>query len=169
MRRFADLLIDPITVDLPADPEVLFNALVESAIQWRGRQINVYRACFPPDTATGLWLDRETHDDIIIEERAATWHQIVILGHELWHMSRGDAVLPQHLDAGDASQSVAARSDFSERVELEADQFGMLVGQRLRTLLTASADSVYAAENQGADTIAGRIGLALNYRGRTRR
>ncbi|MFG2425002.1 toxin [Streptomyces sp. NPDC048448] len=169
MRRFADLLIDPITVELPADPEELFNALVESAIQWRGRQINVYRACFPPDTATGLWLDRETHDDVIIEERAATWHQIVIFGHELWHMSCGDAVLPQHLAVGHASQSVAARSDFSERVELEADRFGMLVGQRLRTWLEASADSMYAAESQGADSIAGRIGLALNYRGRIRR
>ncbi|MGW2612879.1 toxin [Streptomyces mirabilis] len=168
MRRLADLLIAPIKVQVPADPETLFNALVESAIQWRGREICVHRARFPPDTATGLWLDRETHDDVIIEERAATWHQIVIFSHELWHMNRGDAAPPQNLSAGDGSQPAAARTDFSEMAELQADEFGMLVGQRLRTWLEASAHSVYAAESQGADSLAGRIGLALNYRGRMR-
>ncbi len=37
MRRLADALVDPIRVPVPADPEVLFEALVASVSAWRGR------------------------------------------------------------------------------------------------------------------------------------
>jgi hypothetical protein len=165
MRRLADALIDPIRVTFPADPQDLFDALVESVSQWRGRKIYVHKAVFPPDTgATGLWLERETHDDVIIEERAAVWHQIVIFSHEVWHMSQGDAMAPHHLVAHDGSQPAAARTDFSVTIEQEADRFGMLVGRRLRAWLEASPHSVYAADS-GNDDLASRIGAALNYRG----
>lgn len=159
MRRLADTLIAPIRVPVPADPETLFDALVEAAAQWRGREIVVHRAVFPPHTASGLWLERETHDDVVIDERAAVWHQIVIFCHEVWHMR-------QRQSAGGAA--AAARTDFTLSDEQEADRFGMLMGRRLRTWLEASADSVYADRGDGTQDLAGRIGAALNYRG-TRR
>ncbi|MER5468255.1 toxin [Streptomyces sp. NPDC002935] len=168
MRRLADALIDPIRVTLPADPEELFAALVSSVNHWRGREVVVHKAAFPPHTATGLWLERDTYDDVIIEERAAVWHQIVIFGHEVWHMSQGDAAPVHRLGASPGSQPTAARTDFSLRAEQEADLFGMLVGRRLRSLLEASDHSVFASGAQSADDLAGRIGAALNYRG-TRR
>lgn len=164
MRRLADALIDPIHVQVPADPEVLFDALVASVSAWRGREVVVHRAAFPPHTASGLWLEREHHDDIVVDERAAVWHQIVILCHEVWHMNRR----PATPHPGDAGRPVAARTDFSLAEEQEADRFGMLMGRRLRTWLDASTDSVLAAEadaSQDPQNLAGRIGAALNYRG----
>ncbi|MEW1568604.1 toxin [Streptomyces sp. NPDC093509] len=168
MRRFADALIDPIRVKLPADPEEVFDALVASVNQWRGREVFVHRASFPPHTATGLWLERDTYDDVIIEERAIGWHQIVILAHEVWHMKQGDAALPHQLPAADGSRPAAARTDFVLAAEQEADQFGMLVGRRLRALLEATENSVLGAGAASPDDLANRIGAALNYRG-TRR
>ncbi|MCT9009510.1 toxin [Streptomyces rhizosphaerihabitans] len=168
MRRLADALIDPIRVSLPADPEELFAALVTSVNQWRGREVVVHKAAFPPHTATGLWLERDTHDDVIIEERAAVWHQIVIFGHEVWHMSQGDAAPPHQPDVSHRARPAAARTDFSLRAEQEADRFGMLVGRRLRALLEASDHSVFSSGADSADDVASRIGAALNYRG-TRR
>ncbi|MFH0518934.1 toxin [Streptomyces sp. M41] len=160
MRRLADALIGPIRVPVPADPEALFQAVVDSAVQWRGRPIVVHRAVFPPHTASGLWLERERHDDVVVDERAAVWHQIVIFCHEVWHM---------HRQCADGTGGrTAARTDFSLADEQEADRFGMLMGRRLRTWLEASEDSVFAAGQGDAHDIAGRIGAALNYRG-TRR
>ncbi len=40
MRRLADALVDPIRVPVPADPEVLFEALVASVSAWRGRAVS---------------------------------------------------------------------------------------------------------------------------------
>ncbi|MFJ6069233.1 toxin [Streptomyces sp. NPDC093065] len=177
MRRLADALIDPIRVAVPADPEVLFDALVASVSAWRGREVVVHRAAFPPHTASGLWLERESHDDVVVDERAAVWHQIVILCHEVWHMSRRQAEAEGGAEAaagartGDRLRPVAARTDFSLAEEQEADRFGMLMGSRLRTWLDASTDSVFAAEGGDAASprsLAGRIGAALNYRGTTR-
>ncbi|MGW6294787.1 toxin [Streptomyces sp. NPDC055058] len=168
MRRLADALIDPIRVAVPADPEDLFDALVASVSAWRGRDVVVHRAAFPPHTASGLWLDRESHDDVVVDERAAVWHQIVILCHEVWHMHR------RGLDPSPAAgpgERVAARTDFSEAEEQEADRFGMLMGRRLRTWLEATPDSVFATEGgtgQEPQDLAARIGAALNHRG-TRR
>jgi hypothetical protein len=169
MRRLADALIDPIRVPVPADPEVLFEALVASVSAWRGRDVVVHRAAFPPHTASGLWLEREHHDDVVVDERAAVWHQIVILCHEVWHMSRRRSD-PDEAPGGQP-RPVAARTDFSLAEEQEADRFGMLMGGRLRTWLEASTDSVFAAEGGDPDDpqdLAGRIGAALNYRGTTR-
>lgn len=168
MRRLADALIDPIRVPVPADPEVLFEALVASVSAWRGRDVVVHRAAFPPHTASGLWLEREEHDDVVVDERAAVWHQIVIFCHEVWHMNRRDP----DAGAGEGPLPVAARSDFSLAEEQEADRFGMLMGRRLRAWLEASAGSAHAV---GGGTVpgdpqdlAGRIGAALNYRGTKR-
>ncbi|MFV0136175.1 toxin [Streptomyces sp. HMX87] len=165
MRRLADALIDPIRVPIPADPEVLFEALVESVAAWRGREIVVRRETFPPHTASGLWLEGETHDVVVVDRRAAVWHQIVILCHEVWHMNRRQADAPAPPAAPGAPRPVAARTDFSLAEEQEADRFGMLMGRRLRTWLEASEDSVYAARGNDTQGLAGRIGAALNYRG----
>ncbi|WP_030419717.1 toxin [Streptomyces sp. SCSIO 75703] len=166
MRRLADALIAPIRVPVPADPEVLFEALVASVAAWRGREIVVRRESFPPHTASGLWLEAETHDIVVVDRRAAVWHQIVILTHEVWHMNRRRAEAAARTRThGAAPRPVAARTDFSLAEEREADRFGMLMGRRLRAWLEASEDSVHAARDEDAQGLAERIGAALNYRG----
>ncbi|CAL9582037.1 toxin [Streptomyces sp. NPDC090994] len=163
MRRLADALIDPIRVPLPADPEVLFEALVESVAAWRGRELVVRRETFPPHTASGLWLEGASQDVVVVDRRAAVWHQIVILCHEVWHMSRRDADAPPA--PGAAPRPAAARTDFSLAEEQDADRFGMLMGRRLRTWLQQPEETGYADQGADAEGLAGRIGAALNYRG----
>ncbi|MGW4275707.1 toxin [Streptomyces seoulensis] len=177
MRRLADALIDPIRVPVPADPEAVFDALVESVSAWRGRRVVVRREVFPPHTASGLWLEAETQDVVVVDQRAALWHQIVIFCHEVWHMNRraeettaaGAGPISTAVPAG-APRPVAARTDFSLADEQEADRFGMLMGGRLRTWLAeAPATAAPPAEPAADEGLAGRIGAALNYRGTRRR
>nr|WP_308383033.1 toxin [Streptomyces griseoviridis] len=163
MRRLADVLIDPIRVPVPADPEELFEALVASVAAWRGREIVVRRETFPPHTASGLWLEAAGQDVVVVDRRAAVWHQIVILCHEVWHMSRRDEEAPP--GPGGAPRPVAARTDFSLAEEQEADRFGMLMGRRLRTWLQTPEETGYAVGDGDGDGLAGRIGAALGYRG----
>ncbi|MER6984697.1 toxin [Streptomyces carpinensis] len=170
MRRLADTLIDPIGLPVPADPETLFAALVDSVAAWRGRPVVVRREVFPPHTASGLWLEGETQDVVVVDRRAAVWHQIVIFCHEVWHMKRRDAdAAASPVGGTGAPRPVAARTDFSLADEQEADRFGMLMGGRLRTWLDAPPDPVPATDPGGDEGIAGRIGAALNYRGTRRR
>lgn len=170
MRRLADALIDPIRVPLPTDPETLFAALVDSVTAWRGHEVTVQREVFPPHTASGLWLAREGQDIVVVDRRAAVWHQIVIFCHEVWHMNRraDEEAEPSPRAAAALPRPVAARTDFTLAEEQEADRFGMLMGRRLRAWLEAPPDSVFAAGGNGPEDLAGRIGAALNYRG-TRR
>ncbi|MFF8590397.1 toxin [Streptomyces sp. NPDC015220] len=173
MRRLADALIDSIRVPVPADPETLFAALVESVSAWRGRRVVVRREVFPPHTASGLWLEAETQDVVVVDQRAAVWHQIVIFCHEVWHMNRRDAdAAADEAGSAGAPRPVAARTDFSLADEQEADRFGMLMGGRLRGWLEESpaAPEPPAADRvAGGEDLAGRIGAALNYRGTRRR
>ncbi|EYT80914.1 toxin [Streptomyces andamanensis] len=173
MRRLAETLIGPLRVPVPADPETLFAALVDSVAAWRGRPVVVRREIFPPHTASGLWLEGETQDVVVIDRRAAAWHQIVIFCHEVWHMSRRAAdtadTAAGPVPAGGPPRPVAARTDFSLADEQEADRFGMLMGGRLRGWLEEAPAGGASAAAPGADEdIAGRIGSALNYRGTPR-
>lgn len=47
------------------------------------------KAPFPPVTVSGLWVDRASHDLIVYEENTRPEHQLVIIGHEAWHMFQG--------------------------------------------------------------------------------
>jgi len=170
MRRLAGALIEPMRVPVPAEPEALFDALVDSVTRWRGREVMVRREVFPPHTASGLWLEGDTYDVIVIDKRAAAWHQIVIFCHEVWHMHRRTTEHTPQLTAERGPKPVAARTDFSIADEQEADRFGMLMSGRLRPWLesAAVADSAHGpadADDGTQQGVAGRIGAALNYRG----
>jgi len=158
MQRFVEVLIGPIREKLaaeqdaasdqhPVDPEILFAALVESAQQWRGdRALEVHRVRIPRNFhTTGMWVERKQRDDVIVEQDAEVWHQSQILGHELWHMRQKDNMSPEELAAyacsalGSGQQHAvrpaAARSRFDADPEKEAELFGILVGQRMRSLM----------------------------------
>lgn len=185
MRQFAETLIAPVRQrlmgvgvdestpqgDAPAGPEALFDALVESARQWRGdRTLVVHRVHIPREfKATGMWLERADRDDVIIEQDAEIWHQAQIFGHELWHMRQKDGFSPEQLAGGawDAlesahahgARSAAARSRFDEDPEKEAELFGIRVGQEMRALMERDVITGETAR---------RIADALNYRGNRR-
>ncbi|MET7296191.1 toxin-antitoxin system, toxin component [Streptomyces griseoloalbus] len=176
MRRLCGELLAELTLPVPARPADLYAALCEGMSRRRGRPVRFRTAVFPPGTASGLWLDMADQDLVVIEERTAPDHQLVILGHELWHMKAGHRghevegarVAARLLDEApdeDALRAtvlkVAARTRFDLAEEKEAEAFGLLLASKCRTWLTGSSPRGPVQR----DHLAGRIGASLGYLG----
>ncbi|MFF9087896.1 toxin-antitoxin system, toxin component [Streptomyces sp. NPDC014991] len=173
-RRLCDELVGGLTLPVPAPPDELYRALCEAMSRRRGRPVRFRTAVFPPGTASGLWLYLTDRDVVVVEERTAPEHQLVILGHELWHMraghrghpvdATGAATRPLCEDTGRTTlratlRRAAARTRFDLVEEREAESFGLLLASRCRTLLTGSALRGPARR----DGVAGRIEASLGY------
>ncbi len=178
MRRLCGELVGEIDLPAPADPADLYGALCDAMSRRRGRPVHYRTAAFPPGTASGLWLDMAEQDLVVIEERTAPDHQLVILGHELWHMQAGHCgrqvegvavaarLLSRDADLRDTELretvlKVAARTRFDLRDEQDAESFGLLLASKCRTWLAGSA----LRGPVRRDHLAGRIGASLGYRG----
>ncbi len=119
---------------------------------------------FPDEIeVTGLWVEFQDFDLVIVEERAEAMQQLVILGHELWHMHAGHR---HHAPAGarrvlagdapdwDTALVMAARHGSREADEAEADEFGHRMAAAVRPLL----------DDRDTDG-GGLVQRALGYRG----
>ncbi|MET9448645.1 toxin-antitoxin system, toxin component family protein [Streptomyces cinerochromogenes] len=155
----------------PEQPEgvrPLCRALCEEMSALRGgRPVELRFERFPDEIeVTGLWVEFVDFDLVIVEERAEAVQQLVILGHELWHLHAGHR---HHHLAGDAAAraladtpgwreaalTVAARNGSREADEAEADDFG----HRLATLFRG-----HLAGNAAAPL--DPVQRSLGYRGR---
>lgn len=173
MRRLCGELIAGIDLPAPAEPADLYAALCNGMSKRRGRPVRYRMAAFPPGTASGLWLDMTDQDLIVIEERTAPDHQLVILGHELWHMKAGHCthhvdgaavaarLLSDEADVQATVLKVAARTRFDQAEENEAESFGLLLGSKCRSWLAGSTGRGPVRR----DGLAGRIEASLGYRG----
>ena len=173
MRRLCGELVSELTLPAPAPPEDLYGALCGAMSRRRGRPVRFRTAAFPAGTASGLWLDMTDQDLVVIEERTAPDHQLVILGHELWHMKAGHCghhvegarvaarLLSDDADLRDAVRKVAARSRFELAEEQQAESFGLLLASRCRTWLAGSGVRGPVRRNH----LAGRIEASLGYLG----
>ncbi|MEU3408003.1 MULTISPECIES: toxin-antitoxin system, toxin component [unclassified Streptomyces] len=173
-RRLCAELVSGIKLAGPVEPVDLYTALCDGMSRHRGRPVQFRMAAFPQGTASGLWLDMADRDLVVIEERTAPDHQLVILGHELWHMKAGHCshhvdgaavaarLLTDGADLGETVRSVAARTRADVREETEAETFGLLLGSRCRTWLAGSSGGRPAGRR---DELAGRIETSLGYRG----
>jgi hypothetical protein len=173
MRRLCGELIAGIDLPAPAEPADLYAALCDGMSKRRGRPVRHRMAAFPPGTASGLWLDMTDQDLIVIEERTAPDHQLVILGHELWHMKAGHCthhvagaavaarLLSDEADLQATVLKVAARTRFDQAEENEAESFGLLLGSKCRSWLAGSTGRGPVRR----DGLAGRIEASLGYRG----
>ncbi|MEV7501590.1 toxin-antitoxin system, toxin component family protein [Streptomyces sp. NPDC093018] len=146
----------------------LCRALCEEMSALRGgRPLELRFERFPDEIeVTGLWVEFADFDLVIVEDRAEDVQQLVILGHELWHLHAGHR---HHHLAGDAAArafadapgwpetalTVAARNGSRETDEAEADDFG----HRLATLFRAGPGG-------SGDTPQDPLQRALGYRGR---
>lgn len=157
----------------------------------RGRPVLFRTAVFPPGTASGLWLDLADRDLVVVEERTAPDHQLVILGHEVWHMHAGHhghdiegvAVAARLLNedtgtgtgtGGDTDRAsvqasiraavrrVAARTRFDQAGEQDAETFGLLLASKCRTWLAVSALRGPVRRHD----LGGRIEASLGYPGK---
>jgi hypothetical protein len=167
MRRLAERFVAALTLPVPAAPDVLLQELTRLAAEERGREVVLRTEVFPPQTATGLWMELKTHDIIVIDQRAAPWHQLVIFFHEVWHMLHGDcgihvgddtvaARLPaDEADLGTVVVNLAARTTFDEQAEQDAERFGLIMCRQLAPWLEGVADTA------ASGGLAGRIGASL--------
>ncbi|MFF2994530.1 toxin-antitoxin system, toxin component family protein [Streptomyces sp. NPDC057950] len=161
-------------LDTPVDVRELAGALCEEMSRRRdGRPVQLRFERFPDEIeVTGLWMEFHDFDLVIVEERAETVQQLVILGHELWHMSAGHAHSHHHFAGAAAARAlsddprwqeialtVAARNGSHEADEAEAEDFGLHLASVFRSWVTGSRP-------QGpADPVGRAIQASLGYRG----
>ncbi|MGC4987274.1 toxin-antitoxin system, toxin component [Streptomyces sp. DT193] len=101
MKALSSTLVTGLT-EQDADVDEIFTALGPLLSTMRGRPVILKRTTFPPDTASGLWVDLPDMDILAVREDAAdTDHAQVILGHEIWHMFQGHCTA--HTSAGRAA------------------------------------------------------------------
>ncbi|MCJ1676770.1 toxin-antitoxin system, toxin component [Streptomyces sp. APSN-46.1] len=173
MRKLCTALTSSLDLESPVEPHTLFRQLCDAMSARRGGRPIVLRfERFPSQlTTSGLWLDMADYDIVVVEKFTTPDHQLVILGHELWHMQAGHSA-PHGPGAVAAAQSlpggpdltyaaVAARSHHEDSEEIEAETFGLLLGDRCRAWLSGGG----APGSVRRDDVAGRIGNTLGYRG----
>ncbi|WP_443078319.1 toxin-antitoxin system, toxin component [Streptomyces sp. SP17KL33] len=95
-------------LDAPVGVRELGAALcAEMSARRGGRPVELRFERFPDGIGvTGLWMEFPDFDLVIVEERAETVQQLVILGHELWHMHAGHC--HHQLPGADAAALAAA-------------------------------------------------------------
>ncbi|MFF8932359.1 toxin-antitoxin system, toxin component [Streptomyces longwoodensis] len=160
-------------IDIPADPPLVFQTLCRAMSERRGgRPIVLVERAFPEEIGgtTGLWLDMDGQDVIVLEEGLEDDHKLVVLGHELWHMQAGHrhdlggaavaarAALTGHGDWPEIARAVAARSHSHQEDEVDAERFGLLMGSSMRGWLATPG-------TPRLDAVARRIGASLGYSG----
>ncbi|MFE6282002.1 toxin-antitoxin system, toxin component [Streptomyces sp. NPDC057877] len=173
MRRLCRELVAELDLPAPAPPADLYAALCDAMSRRRGRPVRFRTAAFPPGTASGLWLDLAEQDLVVVEERTAPDHQLVILGHELWHMKAGHCghhvdgaavaarLLHDDADLRATVLKVAARTRFDLADERDAESFGLLLASKCRTWLPGATARGPVRRNH----LAGRIETSLGYLG----
>ncbi|MFD7457014.1 MULTISPECIES: toxin-antitoxin system, toxin component [unclassified Streptomyces] len=110
MRRLSARLVEHLRPPLCGEDVV--PAIGEALTLVRGRPVQLRAAAFPPATASGVWVDRTGQDLIVYEENTDPEHQLVIIGHEAWHMfqDHGGDSTGHGPAASRAADSRAARS-----------------------------------------------------------
>ncbi|MEU9252199.1 toxin-antitoxin system, toxin component [Streptomyces sp. NPDC048270] len=155
MRALAGDLLADARLSPPAGADEIIGRLCTAYARRRGgRKVDVRFASFPPDTASGLWLEMAERDLLVVEERTRPEHQLVIACHELWHIDEGTcdshgpgmAVAARltgrhgglaellYSDAGltEVIRQAAARADHGDPAEIRAEIFGLHLGKLLR-------------------------------------
>lgn len=170
MRELRNDLVEALEgLTKPSTPVELFDTLCSRLAGHRGRPVEYRLVTFPPGTASGLYLDMSDRDLICVQENTSPWHQMVIFGHEAWHMvaghggqhEPGPAVVARLLaDEADLSAAlqVAARTDFGRNEESDAELFGLALAGRLRTWLEGADGATPRSE------LARRIQASLGHR-----
>jgi hypothetical protein len=132
-------------------PELCRALCQEMSARRGGRPVELRFERFPDEIAvTGLWVEFQDFDLVIVEERAEEMQQLVILGHELWHLHARHA--HHHTAAADVladrpgwksvALTVAARNGSREADEAEADDFGHRLAAAFRPLVPGPGSPV---------------------------
>ncbi|MFD8947380.1 toxin-antitoxin system, toxin component [Streptomyces xanthophaeus] len=167
MRKLGSDLLKDIRLEPPGEVAEVIGGLCAAYARHRGsdRQVDFHFASFPPDTASGLWLELDDIDLIVIEAHTRPEHQLVIACHELWHLDEGTSdslgpgmavaarltgrhgCLAELLHPGNGLDAVvrqaAARADQGDPAEIRAEMFGLHLGKLLRPYLPAPREEQF--------------------------
>ncbi|MEU3917602.1 toxin-antitoxin system, toxin component [Streptomyces sp. NPDC029004] len=148
MKRYRDALFMGLPQPVPEQPVELLKAISACAARSSGREVHLMLEEFPPGSVTGLWLDMGDYDLIVLEANTSPLHQVVILGHELWHLKEGHCghgsaagamaaarMLGDRWSLADAVAHVAARTEPDLEEERRAERFGRMLADRVRPCL----------------------------------
>ncbi|HET9380970.1 MAG TPA: toxin-antitoxin system, toxin component family protein [Streptomyces sp.] len=176
----------------PAGVADLCRALCEEMSARRGgRPVELRFERFPDEIeVTGLWMEFQDFDLVIVEERAEALQKVVILGHELWHLWSGHrhdhaagtaaaralggdrcwrddaltvAARDASLDGFHDTSCDGSRDGSREADEAEADDFGHRLAAALRHCLPGESGG---PAGSGAGARPGPVQRSLGYRGR---
>ncbi|MFQ6198169.1 hypothetical protein [Streptomyces sp. NPDC000405] len=84
MKRLNSRLVA--ALEIPSHGSSVIRAVGQAIEEVRGRPVRLRAVAFPPGVASGLWVNRTTDDIIAYEMHTDLEHQLVIIGHEVWHM-----------------------------------------------------------------------------------
>jgi hypothetical protein len=160
-------------IDTPVGVRELAGALCEEMSRRReGRPVQLRFERFPDEIeVTGLWVEFHDFDLVVVEERAETVQQLVILGHELWHMAQGHRnhhavsataaarALSHHANWQEIALTVAARNGSHEVAEAEAEEFGLHLASVFRSWVSGPR------ARGPVDPVGRAIQASLGYRG----
>ncbi|MFD9335422.1 toxin-antitoxin system, toxin component [Streptomyces sp. NPDC060028] len=158
MRRLGCDLLAEARLTAPSEAgEIIGSVCAAYARRRGGRPVEFRFAVFPPDTASGLWLELTERDLLVIEERTRPEHQLVIACHELWHLDEGTCdrhgpgmavaarlterhgslaeLLRSDAGLGTVVRQAAARADREDPAEIRAETFGLHLGKLLKPYL----------------------------------
>jgi len=156
----------------PSGIRELCRVLCEEMSERRGRRVELRFERFPDEIeVTGLWVEFHDFDLVIVEERAEAVQQLVILGHELWHLHAGHChhhsvgataarVLADEQWGQDRALAVAARNGSRETEEADAEEFG----HRLATVFRPWVEGLEGGRTASAGSSG--VQASLGYRGR---
>lgn len=154
MRRLCAGLLENLAPQ--HDPGALFTALCDRMGERHDQPVVHRTVAFPTGTVSGMWVATETQHLVLIEANTAPDHQLVILGHELWHMEAHQSTIrplpadettpllkpdPDAATVRHIATRMAARTDYCEDDEAEAEYFGSLLGSKARRLLVTAPGS----------------------------
>ncbi|MFJ7154203.1 toxin-antitoxin system, toxin component [Streptomyces sp. NPDC101118] len=169
MKRHRDELFKGVGRPVPETPEGIFRAICRHLTLSSGREVRLVLEPFPVDTVSGLWLDMGDFDVIAVEANTSPLHQMVIMGHELWHRKEGGCghhgagaavsaaarMLGGRWSLDDAVAHVAARDGADLDEERRAERFGRMLAARFRPYLDGTRGG------GPTDETAGRIWACL--------
>ncbi|UQI49703.1 hypothetical protein M1P56_35540 (plasmid) [Streptomyces sp. HU2014] len=161
MRRLCAELLSGLNLPGPVHPDALFTALCAGMSRRHDRPVSHRLVSFPAGTVSGLWVATDAQHLVLCEKDTAPDHQLVILGHELWHLEEHHRADPA-LSTAEAApllapgtthaalRRLAARTAFCDHDETAAETFGSLLGSRARKWLAQEAhDSLHQAPVSG--------------------
>jgi len=155
MRRTCTALVRDLEIDIPVNPDDLVERLCARMGERLGQPVHYLLVRFPPESATGLWIDTGTAHYLLCERDTSGWHRVAITAHEFWHVEAGhgslgvgvgDRDLPQlllpSLDPSTVARIVAQRTYCSNQAEQEAEFFSSLLMAKVSRWLPRQSWSV---------------------------